>query len=171
MSSFKEYVKSLNINDIPWHRMVTAYGTAEKYPKYLDVLDKMQNIIKMKKAFDKISDFEHQSTMFPPAPFALVFLKRIYEKAKNTDTLEAKWIVEKFSKDFEYYLEICTDADNMEHDEQLPEFSDMLDEKYLLPENCTEDELEEFFENPDSMPDDYFYSLYYYSKKVLLETL
>jgi len=171
MSSFKEYVKSLNINDIPWHRMVTAYGTAEKYPKYLDVLDKMQNIIKMKKAFDKISDFEHQSTMFPPAPFALVFLKRIYEKAKNTDTPEAKWIVEKFSKDFGYYLEICTDADNTEHDEQLPEFSDMLDEKYLLPENCTEDELEEFFENPDSMPDDYFYSLYYYSKKVLLETL
>lgn len=163
----KEYIDSLKISDIPWDRMVTAYGTAEKFPEYFAVLDKMQDIKKMKKAFDKISDFEHQSTMFPPAPFALVFLMRILEKAKITDTPEAEWIIEKFDEDFEYYLEICADADDMEHAEQLPNFSDMLDEKYLLPKNATEDDVDDFFENPDSMPDDYFYSLYYYSEKVI----
>ncbi len=167
LGSERRYIDNLKIEDIPWGRMVTAYGTAEKYPKYLAVLDSMKNINKMKKAFNKISDFEHQSTMFPPAPFALIFLKRILEKAKQTDTPEAEWIVEKFSEDFEYYLEICADADSAEHDEPLPDFSDMLDEKYLLPENFTEDDLDEFFENPDSMPDDYFYSLYYYSEKVI----
>lgn len=163
----REYIDSLKIEDIPWSRMATAYGMAKNYPKYLAVLDKMQDIKKMSKAFDKISDFEHQSTMFPPAPFALVFLTRILKKAKQADTPEAEWIIEKFNKDFDYYLEICADADSMEHDEPLPEFSDLLNEKYLLPENFTEDDLEEFFENPDSMPDDYFYSLYYYSEKVI----
>lgn len=167
LGSDREYIDSLEIKNIPWDRMATAYGTAKKYPQYLDVLDKMQDIRKMKKAFDKISDFEHQSTMFPPAPFALVFLKRIYKKAEQTDTPEAEWIIEKFSEDFNYYLEICADADSMEHAEQLPNFPDMLNEKYLLPEKCTEDDLEEFFENPDSMPEDYFYSLYYYSEKII----
>lgn len=167
LGSERKYIDSLEIEDIPWDRMATAYGTAKKYPQYLAVLDKMQDIRKMKKAFDKISDFEHQSTMFPPAPFAIVFLMRILEKAKQTDTPEAEWIIEKFGEDFDYYLEICADADSTEHAEQLPNFSDMLNEKYLLPKNATEDDLEEFFENPDSMPDDYFYSLYYYSEKVI----
>ncbi len=167
LGSEREYIDSLKIEDIPWDRMATAYGTAKKYPKYLAVLDNMKNISKIKKAFDKISDFEHQSTMFPPAPFALVFLKRILEKAKQTDTPETEWIVNQLNKCFKHYLEICADADSMEHAEPLPHFSDMLDGKYLLPENCTEDDLDEFFENPDSMPDDYFYSLYYYSEKVI----
>lgn len=165
----KEYMDNLKIEDIPWDRMATAYGTAKNYPKYLAVLDSINNINKMQKAFDRISDFEHQSTMFPPAPFALVFLVRIYKKAKQTNTPESEWIIDKFNEDFEYYLEICDDADSMEHAEPLPHFSDMLDKKYLLPENFTEDDLDEFFENPDSMPDDYFYSLYYYSDAVLSE--
>lgn len=163
----REYIDNLKIEDIPWDRMVTAYGTAENYPEYLAILDSMRNIDEMNEALYSISDFEHQSTLFTPAPFALVFLMRIFEKAKQTDTPEAEWIIEKFSKVFNYYLEICADADSTEHDEQLPNFSDMLDEKYLLPENYTEDDLDEFFENPDSMPDDYFYSLYYYSEKVI----
>ncbi len=178
MGSFKEYVKSLNINDIPWNRMVTAYGTAEKYPEYLSILDEMKDLDKIKQAWNSISDFEHQSTMFAPAPFALVFLKRIYEKAKNMDTPEAEWIVEKFSKDFEYYLEICEYAENSEHAEHLPDFSDMLDEEYLLPEEylsegLTEDNLEDYLEEYDEnfMSDEnYFYSLYYYSKKVISGT-
>ncbi len=178
MGSFKEYVKSLNINDIPWNRMVTAYGTAEKYPEYLSILDEMKDLDKIKQAWNSISDFEHQSTMFAPAPFALIFLKRIYEKAKNTDTPEAEWIVEKFSEDFEYYLEICEYAENSEHAEHLPDFSDMLDEEYLLPEEylsegLTEDDLEDYLEEYDEnfMSDEnYFYSLYYYSKKVISGT-
>ncbi len=55
----------------------------------------------------------------------------------------------------------------MEHSQPLGNFSDMLDEKYLLPEDCDEDELEEIFEDPDAIPDELFYSFYYYSKIVL----
>lgn len=175
----KEYIKNLNIDDILWNRMVTAYGTAENYPKYLSILEGMKDLDEVKKAWNKISDFEHQSTMFAPAPFVLVFLVRILEKAKNTDTPEAEWLMNELDKSFEYYLEICEEADSMEHAEPLPNFSDMLDEKYLLPkeylfhESFTEDDLEEYLEEYDEnfMSDEnYFYSLYYYSKKVISGT-
>ncbi|MDE5936522.1 MAG: hypothetical protein K2G83_03855, partial [Ruminococcus sp.] len=73
--------------------------------------------------------------------------------------------VNKLSKDFEYYLEICEDAEKTEHVEPLPDFSDILDEKYLLPEDYTEDDLDEYYEN--FIPDDCFYSLYYYSGIIL----
>ncbi|MDE7104995.1 MAG: hypothetical protein K2O36_03855 [Ruminococcus sp.] len=169
MDSIKEYIKSLNIEDIPWHRMVTAYGTAENYPEFLSTLDSMQNIKEMDEALNNISDFEHQSTMFTPAPFALVFLVRIYEKAKNKNTPEAEWFINELNKIFDYYLEVCNENDDAEWFEDvqpLPNFSDMLNEKYLLPENHTEDDLDEYYEN--FMPDnDYFYSLYYYSKIVI----
>ncbi|MDE5854830.1 MAG: hypothetical protein K2H19_07190, partial [Ruminococcus sp.] len=66
-------------------------------------------------------------------------------------------------------LEVCNENDDAEWFEDvqpLPNFSDMLNEKYLLPENHTEDDLDEYYEN--FMPDnDYFYSLYYYSKIVI----
>lgn len=48
----KEYINSLNIDDIPWNRMVTAYGTAEKYPEYLSILDKMENLDEVKKCME-----------------------------------------------------------------------------------------------------------------------
>ncbi|MDE6775070.1 MAG: hypothetical protein K2J37_02000 [Ruminococcus sp.] len=164
MDSIKEYINNLKISDIPWNRMVTAYSTAENYPKYLDILDSMQNIKEMNEALDNISDFEHQSTLFTPAPFALVFLIRIHKKAKHTNTSEAEWLVKELDKSFDYYLEVCnesTDAEWFEGVQPLSNFSDMLDEKYLLPEDYTEDDLEEYYEN--FMPDDCFYSLYYYS--------
>lgn len=166
MENIKKYTDSLEKDDIPWSRMVTAYGTAENYPEYLSILDSMESIDEMNDALDNISDFEHQSTLFTPAPFALVFLAEILEKAKNKNTPEAEWLVNELNKSFDYYLEICSDAENMEHDEPLPNFSDLLDERYMLPENYTEDDLDEYYENfmPD---DDYFYSLYYYSKIVI----
>lgn len=163
----KEYINNLKIEDIPWNRMVSACGTAKDCPKYFKVLGSLQNIDEMNEALDNImSEVENQCTFFSPAPFVIVFLVRILEKAKSTDTPEAEWLIRKINKRFGYFLEICADADNMEHDEPLSNFSDLLDEKYLLPENYTEEDLEEYCEN--FMCDDYFYSLYYYSKKVIL---
>ena len=54
----KDYIKTLNISDIPWHRMVTAYGTAENYPEFLSILDSMQNIKEMDEALNSIFLFE-----------------------------------------------------------------------------------------------------------------
>lgn len=172
MDSIKEYIKSLNIDDIPWDRMVTAYDTAENYPELLKTLDDMKDLDEVKQAWNSISDFEHQSTLFTPAPFVLVFLVRIFEKAVNTpDNPVAVWLADKLSDEFAYYAEVCSDAEKMEHAEPLENMSDILNDKYLLPEGVNlydEEDEEEFEESCEELfPDDLFYSLYYYSGIVL----
>ena len=42
-----------------------------------------------------------------------------------------------------------------------------MKEEYLLPEICTEDVLDEYFESESPFPDEVLYSNYYYSKLVL----
>lgn len=163
----KDYINRLNIECIPWHRMFTAYGTAENYDELLSVLEQTLDVDEWNKAFNRISDFEHQSTMFPPAPFALVFLVRILKKLLNCRKSSANIIAKKLIHQFTYYAEICNDAEKEKHAPPLDNFSEMLDEQYLLSENFEDSELEEIFENPDSVPDELFYSFYYYSKVVL----
>lgn len=172
MESMKEFIDNLKIDDIPWHRMVTAYGTAENYPELFRILDSMENLDEVKKAWNDISAFEHQSTFFTPAPFAVVFLARIREKALNApENPVAVWLAEKLTEEFSYYSEICGYAEKSEHPEPLPEFSDMLDERYLLPVGFDfeedEDEIDELIEK--IMQEDFFYSLYYYTGKILSE--
>jgi hypothetical protein len=163
----KAYIDSLNIEDIPWHRMFTAYGTAENYPTALSELGKISDYDEWKEIYYSISDFEHQSTMCQPAPFALVFLVRILEKLIESNSELSDIKAEKMLDYFIYLAEVCYECENLEHSEPLENFSDMLDEKYLLSEYVDDDELEEVFENPDFIPDDLFYSFYYYSEIVL----
>lgn len=68
----KDYISSLNRDCLPWHRMITAYGTAKKYNDLLDILEQTLDVENWEKCFEDISDFEHQGTMFPPVPFVLV---------------------------------------------------------------------------------------------------
>ncbi|MDE6034489.1 MAG: hypothetical protein K2G36_01065 [Ruminococcus sp.] len=170
MESIKEYVKSLNISDIPWHRMITAYETAENYPEYLRILDEMKDLDEVKTAWYSISDFEHQSTLFLSAPFVMVFLIRILEKAvNNPENPVAVWLADKLADAFVYYAEVCSDAEKVEHAEPLENMSDIINDEYLLPENYTEDDFDEYY--AEFAPDDVFYSIYYYTGKILLETL
>ncbi len=163
----KNYIDNLSIDCIPWHRMFTAYGTAENFGEALSVLEQTDDIEEWNDNFDIISDCEHQSTMCSSAPFVLIFLVRILEKRLSNQTKSSGVIVKSLIKSFLYYIDICNEAENMEHAQPLSCFSDMLEEKYLLPENIDEEELEEIFEDPDAVPDNLFYSFYYYSKMVL----
>ena len=137
----KNYIDSLDRRSIPWNRMFTAYGTAEHYNELLSV------------------------PMFPPAPFALVFLVRILQKLLQDAS--AYGIVKKLIDQFMYYAEVCCEAEEMEHAQPLSHFGDLLDDGNLLPEDCTEEDLDEIFENPDAVSDELFFSFYYYAKIVL----
>lgn len=161
----KNYIDSLDRRSIPWNRMFTAYGTAEHYNELLSVLEETVDEVKWKKTFTRISDFEHQSTMFPPAPFVLVFLVRILKKHFQDGSPDgiAKILIGQLT----YYTDVCNDAENMEHAQPLGHFWDLLDDENLLPEDCTEEDLDKIFENPDAVSDELFYSFYYYSKIVL----
>lgn len=163
----KDYIDNLNYKDIPWHRMFTVSGTAENYGELLSNLEQAHDVEDWKETYYKISDFEHQSTMCPPAPFVLFFLVRILEKLLDSNTKSDNKIAEILINQFIYYAEVCTDAENEKHSQPLDNFSDMLNEKYLLSEEVTEDELDEIYENPDAVPEDLFYSFYHYSKIVL----
>ena len=56
----------------------------------------------------------------------------------------------------------------MEHANQLPLFSDMLNEHYLWSEDYNEEEDELRYEEEEVFPDDLFYSFWYYSYQVIL---
>ena len=161
----RDYIDSLEVNSVPWSRMFTAYGTAEHYPELLFELEHTRDIDRWKKLFNKISDFEHQSTLFPPAPFVLIFLVRQLQKLLEEG--KAEDIAERMIDQFGYYIGICRDAKRMEHAHPLVRFSDLLDEENLLPEGCTEEDLLAVFEDPEAVPDALFYSFYYYSMIVL----
>ena len=161
----RDYIDSLEVNSVPWSRMFTAYGTAEHYPELLFELEHTRDIDRWKKLFNKISDFEHQSTLFPPAPFVLIFLVRQLQKLLEEG--KAEDIAERMIDQFGYYIGICRDAEKMEHAHPLERFSDLLDEENLLPEGCTEEDLLAVFEDPEAVSDALFYSFYYYSMIVL----
>ena len=161
----RNYIDSLDRKSIPWSRMLTAYGTAEHYIDLLSVLEETTDEMLWEKTFSRISDFEHQSTMFPPAPFVLVFLVRILQKHLQYGSIDR--IAKKLIDQFAYYTDVCNDAEEMEHAEPLGHFWNLLDDENLLPEDCTEEDLDEVFEDPEAISDELFYSFYYYSKIVL----
>ena len=164
-TAIKNYIDSLDRRSIPWNRMFTAYGTAEHYNELLSVLEETTDEEQWKKAFNRLSDFEHQSTMFPPAPFALVFLVRILQKLLQDAS--AGGIAKKLTDQFIYYAEVCCEAEKLDHAPPLSHFEDLLDDGNLLPEDCTEEDLDEIFEDPDAVSDELFFSFYYYAKIVL----
>ena len=161
----KNYIDNLDRKNIPWNRMFTAYGTAEHYNELLSVLEETTDEKQWLKTFNRISDFEHQSTMFPPAPFVLAFLVRILQKLLQDGSADK--IVKKLIDQFTYYTDVCNEAEEMEHAQPLEHFWDLLDEENLLPKDCTEEDLEQVFEDPDAISDELFYSFYYYAKIVL----
>ena len=161
----RNYIDGLDKGSIPWNRMFTAYGTAEHYEELLTKLEQTTDTEQWMKAFNRMSDFEHQSTMFPPAPFALIFLVRILQKLLHDGSADE--IVEKLVGQLVYYAKICSYAEKMEHAQPLGHFSDLLDDDNLLAEDCIDEELERVYGDPDAISDELFYSFYYYSGIVL----
>ena len=165
-SRTKQYIDSLTIDQIPWGRMYTAYAVASNFGTLLHTLTETEDPAVFRETFRALSDMEHQSTLTPPAPFVTVFLVRILDRERQRGGRSE--IAETILHVLSYYLEICNEYAAYSDAEPLPHFADILDEQYLLPENCTDDDLEEIFEDPDSLPETLFASFYYYTKQVLL---
>ncbi len=158
----KEYINNLKIEDIPWDRMVTAYGTAEKFPEYFAVLEDMQSIDEMNEALDNIMcEVEHQDSLYQPLPFVMIFFKILLKKAENIHTPEAEWLAEEIRHTFKWVLEACDyRVYEFTHGDPILDFSELLDEKYLLP-NYYYGEEDLCFEA------DYEHSIVYYTKRII----
>ena len=167
----KQYIETVKVSDIPWHRLTTTYGRATDFPAHLEVLWDMKNVDAIDAAGEELAqNIEHQSTLWHATPFAMVFLLSIFKKAleERTQNEVAHYLVEQLVDLFTVIAECIRDGLMLEHADQLPNFEDMLNEEYLWSEEYDEDEDILRYEEEEVFPDDLFFSFYYYSLQVLL---
>ena len=167
----KQYIETVKVSDIPWHRLTTSYGRATDFPAHLEVLRDMKDVDAIDAAGEELAqNIEHQSTLWHATPFAMVFLLRIFKKAleERTQNDVAHYLVEQLVDLFTVIAECIRDGLMLEHADPLPKFEDMLNEEYLWSEEYDEDEDILRYEEEEVFPDDLFFSFYYYSLQVLL---
>lgn len=165
------YIENIKVDEIPWHRITTAYGRATEFPQYLRVMWDMADKVEVKKALNEVANnIEHQGTLWHSTPFAMIFLVRIFRKAisEKGNNEMADFITEQLLNFFDVVAECYHDAEEMEHADQLPFFSDMLKEEYLWSEEYSEEKDIMRYEEEEVFPDRLFYSFYYYSYQCLL---
>ena len=165
------YIETVQVSDIPWHRLTTTYGRATDFPTELDVLWNMESIETINAAGEELAqNIEHQSTLWHATPFAMIFLFRIFKKAQEerTQNKVAQYLAEQLVDLFSVIAECIRDGLLLGHADPLPCFEDMLNEEYLWSEEYDEDEDVLRYEEEDVFPDDLFFSFYYYSLEVLL---
>ena len=167
----KQYIETVKVSNIPWHRLTTTYGRATDFPAHLEVLWDMKYVDAIDAAGEELAqNIEHQSTLWHATPFAMVFLLRIFKKAleERTQNEVAHYLVEQLVDLFTVIAECIRDGLMLEHADPLPSFADMLNEEYLWSEEYDEDEDILRYEEEDVFPADLFFSFYYYSLQVLL---
>ena len=167
----KQYIETVKVSDIPWHRLTTTYGRATDFPAHLEVLWDMKNVDAIDAAGEELAqNIEHQSTLWHATPFAMVFLLRIFKKAleERTQNEVAHYLAEQLVDLFTVIAECIRDGLVLEHADPLPHFVDMLNEEYLWSEEYDEEEDVLRYEEEEVFPADLFFSFYYYSLQVLL---
>lgn len=167
----KKYIESVQIVDIPWHRLTTSYGRATDFPAHLAVLWDMKDVDAIDAAGEELAqNIEHQSTLWHATPFAMIFLLRIFKKAQEESAHNevAQYLAEQLVELFTVIAECIRDGLMLDYADPLPNFEDMLNEEYLWSEEYDEDEDVLRYEEDDVFPDDLFFSFYYYSLQVLL---
>ena len=167
----KQYIETVKVSDIPWHRLTTTYGRATDFPTELDVLWNMESIEVVDEAGEALAqNIEHQSTLWHATPFAMIFLLRIFKKAQEESAQNkvAHYLAEQLVELFTVIAECIRDGLMLEHADPLPSFADMLNEEYLWSEEYDEDEDILRYEEEEVFSDDLFFSFYYYSLQALL---
>lgn len=167
----KQYIETVKVSNIPWHRLTTTYGRATDFPAHLEVLWDMKDVDAIDVAGEELAqNIEHQSTLWHATPFALIFLLRIFKKAveEQGHNETARYLVKELAELFIIIAECIRDGLMLEHVDQLSNFEDMLNEEYLWSEEYDEDEDVLRYEEEEVFPDDLFFSFYYYSLQVLL---
>jgi len=169
---------SLDIDSIPWHRIITTYGTAKEFPQYFKILWDMDNSTQVKNALSEIiSNAEHQSTLLPVTPFATIFLvdilKHTYQEMDNHTI--AVFIVKEILSFFEVIAECFHDTCEMFFIKQqnIKIFSDIYDillEEYLLPNEYDEEDEDILIEEiMELFSEELAYNIYYYSYQAILQ--
>lgn len=179
-----DYIKQVHLSDIPWERLSTPYESAAEFPAWFRQMADENDNIAGRAANDIALNVEHQSTLWQVTPFAMIILDRMLtaavEKYAHTRDDGDKPIIIRILEIYEAIFDTARFMNNeVGRFEPLPHFSDMLKPEYLLPppaafadEEDPEEALEAYLEEQYAdMPEDLFYSFFYYAWLVLALSL
>ncbi len=138
-----QFINSLEINNIPWHRLLTVYGRATEFPNYVYKLYSHNKKEREKALKDIDLMLIHQESVMPVVPFALIFLYKTLEK--NNEVLP---IIKGIKSSVEYQFYLAKYTGNGLTTSPLPIPALLLDEN-LLPEFISEEIDETLIANYD----------------------
>lgn len=166
-----EYVDTLTLEDVPWHRLPTAYGRAGHFPTAFRTLCAMGSTRDVDAALDVVfHEAIHQETFWAAAPFSAVFLYRAFEQAaaQSSTHMVASYVLDRLLELFSEAAKGCQ-PQFFEQEEVLPRMDDLLNEEFLWSEHYdeAEDELR-YEEEGGPFTEAQYVSFYYYTYHVLL---
>lgn len=140
----------IQIPDVPWHRLTTAYGRGTDIPRF----------IKEKKYASLAGLIEHQGTLWQVTPWTILALM---EKLRTEEPLQVS------IEEIDLYLAVASALADQDIQEvgSINSMKELLDDKYLWPEQEDGDEEEWEEEEPRGYEPDPFYGYYYFSGLLL----
>ncbi|TQR34843.1 hypothetical protein [Brevibacillus brevis] len=141
-------------NNIPWQRLTTAYGRGTDIPQLIQTgqYEELANLI------------EHQSTLWQTTPWVLLILLQKLSKQKPEQVS---------LKEIKLYLAVASaiNVDEMDLQNAVETMNELLDEKYLWPQDEEDDELWWEEEEPRGYEQEAFFSYFSYSYLLLREAI
>lgn len=141
-------------NNIPWQRLTTAYGRGTDIPRLIETgqYEKLANLI------------EHQSTLWQTTPWVLLILLQELAKQKPEQVS---------SQEIQLYLAVASaiNVDEMDSQNAVETMNELLDEKYLWPEDEEDDELWWEEEEPRGYEQEAFFSYFSFSYLLLKDAI
>ncbi|GAB1532105.1 MULTISPECIES: hypothetical protein [Brevibacillus] len=141
-------------NNIPWQRLTTAYGRGTDIPQLIETgqYEELANLI------------EHQSTLWQTTPWVLLILLQKLSKQKPEQVS---------LQEIQLYMAVASaiNVDEMDLQNAVETMNELLDEKYLWPEDEEDDELWWEEEEPRGYEQEAFFSYFSYSYLLLKDAI
>lgn len=155
-SAHQEYYLSVQLEDIPWSRMVHWYGRATDYSEVFQQL--FGGTDQAKILIQKISnEIEHQDGIMMVTPFALIFLCRVLPFLQPEDQQFLRQQIKLILESAQYQLD-SYDQQDIPTVQLSPQ--DLVREPYLWPEFVSDEIDGELWDEFD-WGDEYYYRLVY----------
>ncbi|MGG4441673.1 hypothetical protein [Brevibacillus fortis] len=140
----------LTTTSIPWQRLTTAYGRGTDIPRLIETgqYEELANLI------------EHQSTLWQTTPWVLLILLQELAKQKPEQVS---------LNEIQLYLAVASaiPVEDIDSQNTVETMNELLDEKYLWPENEEDDELWWEEEEPRGYEQESFFSYFSFSYLLL----
>jgi len=143
-------MQTLTIDHIPWQRLTTAYGRGTDIPRLIAT-----------KQYEELTNLiEHQSTLWQTTPWTLLMLLRELAEQNPKDVS---------TEEIELYMTVANaiTVEYMDSQQTVATMNELLNEKYLWPEDEEDDEIQWEEEEPPGYESEAFFSYYYFSYVLL----